>query len=147
MCLRFCEGFFVFQCGQMDNSKREILNALEEKKGIVSAACKSIGLARSTYYLWLGSDTEFKAAVDEIQDVALDYVEGKLFEKIEGVQVRKGVDDNGDDIVYDQPPSDTAIIFYLKTKGKKRGYIERTEHELTGALAVTWNEQKTYETK
>mgnify|MGYP003575088099 CR=1 FL=1 len=111
----------------MDNIKKEILEALESKNGIVSEACKSIGLARSTFYKWCADDKDFKAAVDEIQDVALDYVESKLFEKIEGIKVKKGETDNGQDIVYDLPPSDTAIIFYLKTKGKKRGYVERSE--------------------
>lgn len=108
----------------MDVTKDMILIALEEHKGIVSYACKSIGLARSTFYNWLATDEVFKAAVDEIQDVALDYVESKLFEKIDGVKVKKG-DEESD--VYDVPPSDTAIIFYLKTKGKKRGYVEKTE--------------------
>lgn len=105
--------------------------ALEQYHGIVSVACTSISLSRSTFYNWVNTDPEFKAKVDEIQEVAIDFVESKLFEKINGVQVRKGVDnETGEDIVYDQPPSDTAIIFYLKTKAKKRGYVERSE--LTG---------------
>jgi hypothetical protein len=115
--------------GQMDSSeeKSAILAALEEHKGIVSVACKSIGLARSTFYNWMAADAEFKAAVDEIHEVAIDYVESKLFEKISGVQVQRGTNDDGDPIIYDQPPSDTAIIFYLKTRAKKRGYIEKSE--------------------
>lgn len=128
----------------MDSKKKEILEALEKHNGIVTVACNSIGMARSTYYLWLKEDAEFKAAVDEIQDVALDYVESKLFQKIEGVQVKRGETEDGEDIVYDVPPSDTAIIFYLKTKGKKRGYIERQEIENSGNLSISWNEQKTY---
>jgi hypothetical protein len=115
----------------MDIKKESILQALENKKGIVTEACNSIGFARSTFYKWYNEDAEFKAAVDDIQDVAIDYVEGKLFEKITGVTVKSGHDRDGNDIVYDVPPSDTAIIFYLKTKGKKRGYIER--QEMTGA--------------
>lgn len=112
------------------DTKKEMLVALESKKGIVTDACRSIGLARSTYYDWLQSDPDFKAAVDEIQETAIDYVEGKLFEKISGVNIITGTDDKGNQIVYTQPPSDTAIIFYLKTKAKKRGYVER--QELTG---------------
>lgn len=111
----------------MDISKADILSVLEEKNGIVSIACKQIGLARSTFYKWLSDDPEFKTQVDDIREVALDFVESKLFEKISGIQVKKGETDEGKDIVYDVPPSDTAIIFYLKTQGKKRGYIERQE--------------------
>lgn len=109
----------------MDNIKEQILEALEMHNGIVSSACASIGLARSTYYNWLNEDSVFKAAVEEIQDVAIDFVESKLMEKIKGVQVA------GKDAVYDVPPSDTAIIFFLKTKGKKRGYIEKQEIDHT----------------
>lgn len=128
----------------MDISKEDILKELEERNGIVSIACKAIGLARSTFYKWLNDDPEFKTAVDDIQEVALDFVESKLMEKINGVQVKKGETDDGEDVVYDLPPSDTAIIFYLKTRGKKRGYIERSELEHLTPIPVVWQEEKTY---
>lgn len=121
----------------MDISKEDILQALEEKNGIVSIACKSIGLARSTFYKWMSDDPDFKEAVNEIQEVTLDFVESKLMEKISGVTVKKGETDEGEDIVYDVPPSDTAIIFYLKTRGKKRGYIEKSELDVRTPEGVT----------
>lgn len=125
----------------MDNRKKEILQALEDKKGIVSEACKSIGFSRSTFYDWLSNDPEFKAAVADIQETAIDYVEGKLFQKITGVSVSRGMDsETGEPIVYEVPPSDTAIIFYLKTKAKHRGYIERQEVEYKSLIKVTEGE-------
>jgi hypothetical protein len=116
----------------MDNNKKEILEALEKYKGIVTNACGSIGLARSTYYNWLNEDSEFKAAVDEIQETAIDFVEGKLMQKIDGVTMLGKGDD--EDVTYVLPPDTTAIIFYLKTKGKKRGYVERTEVSHSGNI-------------
>ena len=58
-----------------------------------------------------------KKEVDEIVDVALDFAESKLLQSI----------NNG---------SDTATIFYLKTKGKKRGYVEKQEidHTVSGEV-------------
>ena len=111
---------------QLD-TKKAILEALEDKHGIVTEACRSIGLARSTFYDWLKTDELFKAAVDDVTETAIDYVEGKLFERINGVSVSGGIDKDGEAVVYQQPPSDTAIIFFLKTKAKKRGYIEKSE--------------------
>lgn len=103
----------------MDTNKKKILESLENHNGIVTTACKSIGLARSTFYKWCEDDAEFKASVDDIQEVAIDFVESKLMEKINGVYTS-----GKEGEVYDQPPSDTAIIFFLKTKGKSRGYQE-----------------------
>ena len=115
-----------------DNRKKLVLEKLYASHGIITTATQNANIARSTFYEWLGSDPEFKAAVEAVNESAIDFVESKLFEKVNGVTVRKGVDEEtGEDITYDLPPSDTAIIFYLKTKAKKRGYIERTE--LTGA--------------
>ena len=129
----------------MDNKKKDILAELEKQNGIVSTACNNIGMPRSTFYNWLNTDEDFKKAVDEIQEVAIDYVESKLFEKIKGVTIGKV--NNSQILTYDIPPSDTAIIFYLKTKAKKRGYIERTEVDHSGNLAINWHEEKTYEAK
>jgi hypothetical protein len=111
---------------KMDSNKKEILESLEKHKGIVTTACASIGLARSTYYDWVSSDPDFSAAVDEIRETAIDFVESKLMEKIEGITMLDKEMDS-ETVTYRLPPSDTAIIFFLKTRGKKRGYIERTE--------------------
>jgi hypothetical protein len=95
-----------------DILKKRLLEALEKSLGIVTSACKKAKVARSTYYEYLHNDPDFKAEVESIQDMALDFAETKLMQSI----------NNG---------SDTATIFYLKTKGKKRGYVERQELDHT----------------
>lgn len=111
----------------MDSIKKKFLEILDDSKGIISTACKSMNnMSRQTYYNWLKNDEDFKEAAEDIQENAIDFVESKLFEKINGVTIQI-FNQKGEPVVYDQPPSDTAIIFYLKTKGKKRGYIERVE--------------------
>ena len=94
--------------------KRMLLEALEQTLGVVTTACRKIGMERSTVYNWLKNDPDFKAKYDELQSVALDFAESKLHQRIaEG--------------------SDACTIFYLKTKGKGRGYVERTEISGGGA--------------
>ena len=96
---------------QNSTLKRAMIEALEKSLGIVTTACKSVGIDRGTHYNWLKDDEEYKKAVLGIEDIALDFAESKLHKSIE-----KG--------------SDTATIFFLKTKGKKRGYIERNEFQI-----------------
>lgn len=127
----------------MDSKKTELINALSDYYGIVTDACRKCGVPRSTYYKWLNTDEEFKSAVEETQEEAIDFVEGQLFKKIQGVTVT-----GKDDEVFNTPPSDTAIIFYLKTKGKKRGYVEKMEvdNNHRGGLTMIW-EDAGFETK
>ena len=91
--------------------KESILKALEKNLGVVTLSCRKADIPRSTFYKWLNEDEEFAKQVNEIANVALDFAESELFK-----QIQNGVP--------------TSTIFYLKTKGKKRGYIER--QEITG---------------
>lgn len=102
--------------------------ALEKSLGRVTEAAAAVDIVRQTHYNWLRDDPEYKEAVDAVGEHALDFVEGKLFELIDGatheVATKEGIETVKD------APNPTACIFYLKTKGKKRGYIER--QEITG---------------
>lgn len=91
-----------------EHTKKALLEALEKSLGVVTTACKKAGIGRTTFYEYYKNDPDFKLAVDELQDVALDYAESQLHK-----QIGQG--------------NSTATIFYLKTKGKKRGYVERQE--------------------
>jgi hypothetical protein len=113
----------------MDNTehlKKQMIEALEKSLGVVTDACKAVGIGRTTHYLWMNTDSEYKKEVESIECASLDFAESKLFERIRGVEMAK-IGQDGEPITYTLPPDTTAIIFYLKTKGKKRGYVERQE--------------------
>jgi len=114
------------QFDKFDTNKKKLIEGLKKFRGIITSACEYANLDRQTFYNYKKEDPLFAQAVEESQEEALDFVEGKLFEKINGVGI---ISQDGE--VYNQPPSDTAIIFYLKTKGKKRGYVERSEIDHT----------------
>lgn len=106
--------------------KKSLLEALEKSLGIVSTACKKVGISRRTYYNWYNNDSVFKAAVDDINEMALDYAESKLHGLIKDSNV-------------------AAILFYLKTKGKSRGFIERNEVAVEGNIeskVIEWKPAK-----
>jgi hypothetical protein len=92
------------------DTKKKMLEALEATLGIVSEAASMIGIHRTTHYLWMNSDPEYKAAVESIDDLVLDLSESALHKNIKA----------GDP---------ASIFFHLKTKGKRRGYIERQQVE------------------
>lgn len=119
--------------------KREMLKALEKHYGIVTYACKDVDISRVTHYNWLDEDAEYRKAVEELDNVALDHSESKLRELIEGVMVEK-IDEDGGVNVYKKEPNSTAVIFHLKTRGKKRGYVERIENEQVGDQKIVIHE-------
>lgn len=106
----------------MTKKQKEVLKALEETHGVITEACKKVGFTRSAFYIALDKDPEFKKQVEDIQEAAVDYVESQLFKQIEQGNI-------------------TGQIFYLKTKGKHRGYIEKTQiqQETTSSISFDFN--------
>jgi ACT domain-containing protein len=109
--------------------KKDLIEALWKHKGIIQTAVGEVGLSRATYYEYFNNDPAFKREALEAQEVALDHVEGKLHDLIDGVLVEQHTL-TGEPVVYKKEPNVTATIFYLKTKGKKRGYVEKAENEI-----------------
>ena len=60
-------------------------------------------------------------AVQDIENIALDFVESQLHQQIGNGEV-------------------ASTIFYMKTKGRKRGYVERIEQDIniTKPLIIDW---------
>jgi len=90
----------------------EIAAALRSSQGLVTVAAASLGCAPGTIYNAIKKYATVRQALKDAREAMLDRAEARLFQKI----------DTGDN---------TAIMFYLKTIGKHRGYVER--QETTGA--------------
>lgn len=90
-----------------DKKKAKMLEALPKAMGIVTQACKMVGIARQTHYNWLQNDPQYKADIEalSLDDLVLDFVESSLY-----TAIKKG--------------NVTAIIYYLNHKGAKRGYFK-----------------------
>jgi hypothetical protein len=87
------------------DNKKMLLQALEKSLGIVTPACKEVGISRETYYRYMREDADFREQVDIINEITLDFAENQLFKKI-----KEG--------------SERSILFYMKYKARKRGYTD-----------------------
>lgn len=95
--------------GEFNKEKQQqFLKALEQSYGVVSQASRVCGIHRSSHKRWYKEDQDYREAVNDLKNVALDFAEHNLLLGI-------------------QDQNMTAIIFYLKTQGKSRGYVERQE--------------------
>lgn len=107
----------------MDIKKKALIDSLTNNLNNITEACKDIGITRDTYYKWKKSDPEFREAAENINEHLIDFAENSLLKQIE----------NG---------NTTATIFFLKTRGKHRGYVEKQEldHTSKGASLspVVW---------
>ena len=86
--------------------KETFLASLLNTDGNISKACSQTNISRGTIYNWIKKDDAFKEKVSYVAEELLDMAENQLIK-----QIREG--------------NLTATIFYLKTKGQARGYIEK----------------------
>ena len=103
----------------MDSKRKKasMIRALKKHRGLVSTSCQSVKIARSTHYLWMSTDEEYKAKVDELMNLEVEYVESKLQNLIEN-----------------ENPS--AIQFYLKNKSKDYKPTLDLNADVTGELKI-----------
>jgi hypothetical protein len=91
---------------------RRIEEQLAVKRGNVAATARALGVHRTTIHRRIQKSPVLQAALEEARETMLDNAERQLYDE--------ALDGNT-----------AALIFFLKTQGKSRGYTER--HELTGA--------------
>ena len=88
--------------------KYQILDGMSKNLGIVTSVLKQLDVSYNTYKKWVEEDKEFKEEVEAIDVATIEWVASILYENI-----KKG--------------DKTSIIYFLKSKGKKYGWAEKTE--------------------
>jgi hypothetical protein len=134
--------------------KRTLLEELRKTLGVVETACQRTKIGRTTHYRWLKTDKKYAAEVAEIENIGLDFGETQLHKLMQGYSVPdskvflvehteikggKAVTTKKPlvvPIVKHHGPDASAVIFFLKSKGKLRGYIEKTQVENQSKVEV-----------
>lgn len=97
---------------RQDVKKKKFLEIYEKNMCNITNACKIVGICRETFYNWKEQDADFRKKLEYAEETILDFAETMLVNNI-----REG--------------KETSLIFFLKTKGKKRGYVEQINNEVT----------------
>ena len=96
---------------RIEHKKKTFLEIFKKNMANVSVACEKSNMGRTMFYSYMKDDIDFANKVEEIRESIIDFAESKLLQSI----------NNG---------SDTAIIFFLKTIGKNRGYAETVNQNI-----------------
>lgn len=89
-------------------SHKKIVEVYAKKACNVSATCNALGMSRTQFYRLKNKSEHLAQMLEDAEEAMIDNVESKLLSKI----------NDGDT---------TALIFFLKTKAKARGYVEKSE--------------------
>lgn len=109
---------------RLTKKQKQFLELLEKNAGNISKTCKAVNIGRTIFYKWCKQSEHFKKEYENVMENLIDEVESSLMTNIK----------SGDTI---------ATIFFLKTRGKHRGYIEKQEIEHSMDSKISdWMKQK-----
>ena len=91
--------------------KKDVVEAIQQYRGNISAVARAFQVSRQAIYDYISNKPDLKQMIQDERESMLDDAESEIYK-----QIRKG--------------NTTALIFFLKTQGKTRGYVER--QEITG---------------
>ena len=95
-------------------TQAQVARAVAAAGGFVTSAAKRLGCDPKTVYRYMERYAPLKDVLGEARESSVDLAESKLMEAINAGNL-------------------TAVIFFLKTQGKSRGYVERSEHDFTAS--------------
>ena len=104
------------QLQRLRYTEAEIAQVLLRTDGFIAAAAASLRLSRTAVYDYLKRYPTLKSVLADARENSLDVAESLLMKAVRAENL-------------------TAIIFFLKTQGKSRGYTERSEPALAGLNA------------
>lgn len=117
----------------IESKQKLFLAAFPKKACNIAETCKEIGITRQTYYNWIRESPKFVEELDNATEALLDFAENRLIRAMteEANEVEQVYNEQTKAIEYRNvkrmtKAAVTSVIFYLKTKGKKRGYIENS---------------------
>jgi len=93
--------------------------AIRESKGLVSHAARRLGVTDEAMRQRLLRSPSLQQIRAEAREAMLDVAESSLFQRVEEGE-------------------SWAVVFYLKTQGRDRGYVERSEEHraVTGDIRI-----------
>ena len=98
-------------------NNKDIIDALRKTNGNLTLTGQLLGCSREAIRLRVNRFPEIREVLDESRESVIDVAEGALQRAVL----------NGEG---------WAIAFTLKTIGKRRGYVEKTEQEITGLMGI-----------
>jgi len=112
---------------KLTEKQKLFLEHFETTATNIKQTCEKIGVSRSRYYEWYKVDT-FKKLVDDIVEGLIDDVESQLYSNI-------------------MDGKEASIFFFLKTRAKHRGYVEKQEIDMKATQDVHYYAPKKDKTK
>lgn len=106
--------------GEISDKQISFLSAFVKARGVVADACKRASVARDTYYRWMKENPAFNALITRAEEEPLDYVKGKLFQKIDQGNI-------------------TAILAYLRAHDERFGEKVTVNGKL--GLSASWYDE------
>lgn len=93
-------------------SNEDMARALRYTRGMVATAAHNLGISRQAIYNRLARSPGLAELIENERERITDFAETKLLDAMRAGDV-------------------PALRFYLSTQGRKRGYVMRTETDLT----------------
>lgn len=97
--------------------REAIITLIRDRSGNLTAVARQLNCSRTTLYRYVTQHPTVEAALAEARETMLDNAESMLYKKVLDGDV-------------------TSLIFFLKTQGKSRGYVERVEQTGKDGTAI-----------